>query len=70
MNDTVMLNRQTGVIVRVCTVCKGSGLLLGPDPDGDYDDWEATCGYCHGCGSLVDCVDDMCFDEDMDGWCQ
>ena len=67
--SSVHFDKNTGVIIRTCTACKGSGVLPGPDPDGDYDDWDDRCVFCNGCGVLIDCVDDMCLEEDMDGWC-
>ena len=42
--SSVHFDKNTGVIIRTCTACKGSGVLPGPDPDGDYDDWDDQIG--------------------------
>ena len=51
-----------GKIYMTCPECDGSGF----DCDDDY--CQDSCWYCHGCGVLVDCIDDMCGDDYGD-WC-
>ena len=56
-------DRNEGAVYRTCPECKGTGMAC----DDDY--CEENCWHCMGCGTLKDCIDDLCDPEVGVEWC-